>query len=523
MEKTLLYEAFSTLTPVELREFGKFVRSPFFNTKQQVVALYEYLLQCREKGVAPEKEGAWVAINPTPDPSPDGRGDAIQNPSGNAPPFSSNKAKGAWAAVKPFPDGRGDSTRNASGSPSPLPSEEGSGVGLRLANSALLALLEHFWMYREKFEDEGRAKIRLAAAYRKRNLAKHFQITQREARQSRERLPWRHAGYYHDLNLLEWEQYRFDSTVHRNQPLNLQAVSDLMDTAFIARKLQLACLALSHQAVFSTDYHIGLLAPVLAHVEARQLNATPAIGLYYNCYRFLTDARPDAYFDVFRDMLIRHAALFPEEELRALYLLAINFGVKKINESARGWLSATLDLYKGALERDLLLENGLLSRFAFNNIAAIALRTGELDWAEQFVLQYKPRLERHWREATAGLNLARIAYARRDFKTALLNLQRSDYKDLINNLIAKTLQLKIYYETAEFDLLDSHLASMKNFIRRHTATGHYRTNYSRMVRYTQQLMALDFNDAKAVAGLRAQIEKEEILTEKDWLLDMLDG
>jgi hypothetical protein len=473
MEKTLLYEAFSTLSLAEMREFGKFVRSPFFNTNPQPAALFDYLLQCREKGETPNTAGAIAAIF-SPPPHGGGRGEA-------------------------------------------------DGVKLRLANSALLALLEKYWMFQEKFQDRERGKIRLAAAYRKRGLGKHFQITLREARQSRERLPWRHADYFHDLNLLEWEQYQFVAATQRTVPLNLQAVSDLMDTAFVARKLRLACAALSHQAVFKTDYRLGMLEAILAHVASENLAEIPAVGLYFYCYKFLSDpADAMAHFGRFREMLLAHSDQFPPDELRSFYLLAINFGIKKINESAEEWRRLTLDLYKNALERDLLLENGLISRFAFNNIVAIALRTGELDWAENFILQYKPRLERQWREVTASLNLARVAYARRDFKAALLNLQRSDYKDLINNLAAKTLQLKIYYETTEYALLESHLKSMQNFIRRHTAIGHHRTNYSSIVHYTHRLTNLNFNDTKAVAALRQEIEREEILTEKAWLLEMLD-
>lgn len=64
MEKTLLFEAFSTLTPAEIREFGKFVRSPFFNTRPQAVALYEYLAAAREKGNMPDAAGAGAAIMP---------------------------------------------------------------------------------------------------------------------------------------------------------------------------------------------------------------------------------------------------------------------------------------------------------------------------------------------------------------------------------------------------------------------------------------------------------------------------
>jgi hypothetical protein len=290
----------------------------------------------------------------------------------------------------------------------------------------------------------------------------------------------------------------------------------------VVRKLHIACLAASHQTVFKAEYRIGLLDAALAYAESENLIETPAVGLYFFCYKFQTDLPgAEQHFERFRAILAAHAEAFPPDELRTLYLLAINFGIKKINQSAEGWLRATLDLYQGALARKLLLENGQISRFAFNNIIAIALRVGELDWVERFILEHKNLLERQWREATASLGLARVAYARREYKTALLNLQRSDYKDLINNLTAKTLQLKIFYETAEFDLLENHLKGMKNYIKRHTSIGYHRTNYGLIVAYTQQLIGLDFKKKESVDALRAAISGEEILTEKEWLLEML--
>ncbi len=327
MEKTLLWEAFAALSPAEVREFGKFVRSPFFNTRPQLVEWFDFLSECRAQ-------------------------------------------------------------ENAS---LPLPEHLEEGLGVRLANSALLALLEKYLVYKEKFSDEQRGKIRLAAAYRKRNLGRHFQITLREARQSRERQPWRHADYYHDLNLIEWEQYQFDTAQKRTDSLNIQATSDLMDTSFVARKLRLACLAVSHQAVYKTEYRIGLLDAVLA--ESERMADIPAVGLYFHCYHFLTDPfdQGEGHFGHFREMLAACADSFPKEELRTLYLLAINFGIKKANESRAAWLRNTLDLYQAALALELLLENGQISRFAFTNIVAIAVRVGEADWAEKFILEYRPK------------------------------------------------------------------------------------------------------------------------------------
>lgn len=462
MKKTLLWDAFAALGKSELREFDKFVRSPFFNRKAHLVALCAYLRHCRDAGTAPEAPAAFEAV---------------------------------------YPGAAYDDQK------------------MRLANSDLFALLEHFWMYAEKFADAERNKIRLAGAYRKRNLPRHAQIALREARQSRECQPWRHAEYFDDLHRIELEQFQSASAAKRYEAFNLQEISDLLDTTYIARKLRHVCFARSHQAVVNTDYRFGLLDAIFEHVETEGLLKVPAIALYFHACHFLADPGAEAHFSGFRQTLSAHADQFPPDEMRALYLLAINFGVKKSNETGdQHWYRATFDLYREALGRDLLLENGVLSRFAYHNIVGVAIRLLEMTWVEDFIGRYKPALERQYREAAYSLSMARVAYTRKDYRAALLYLQKADYKDFINSLNAKTLQLKIYFETRELDLLESHLDSMKNYIRRQRAVGYHRDNYLNIVRYTRAILRQNPEDPAAVLALRRQIQQEPVLTEKEWLL-----
>ncbi len=463
MQNTQLYRALQTLTATERRGLERFVQSPFFNRSDKPVLLLAYLETCLSPKQEPSAEKA----------------------------FEKTFLKQTYDDAK-----------------------------MRLVSSTLLALLEKYLVYLENEGDESLNHLCLAAAWRKRGLAKPFRAALRDARKQQEKQPWRHAGFYADQTDLEWEQYQFDSSERRTGKLNLQAVSDNADVAFCARKLQLACLALSHQMVYQADYKLNLLDAAL-DFAARHLHI-PVLGLYYHCYRFLSetgDAESD--FQAFNALLREHSNTLPPDEQRTLYLLAINFGIRKINTAGASWPRDTLTLYQNALERGLLLENGRLSRFAFNNMVAIALRLGELVWAETFIINHKQQLERNYRETTASLNLARVAYARRDLATALQNLQFADYKDLINNLIAKTLQLKIYYETGEYTLLESHLGSMKNYIRRHTTIGYHRSNYSRIVYFTEKLMALNFRDEKALEELRKKILEEPLLSEKEWILSQL--
>jgi hypothetical protein len=472
MQRTLLWEAFSTFDNTDLRELAKFVRSPFFNGKPQLVGLFDYLRLCREQNTLPTPEAAFTATYPAAS-----RTDEVK---------------------------------------------------LRLANSDLLALIEHYWVYREKFADYERGKIRLAGVYRRKGLDKHFQITLREARNSRTALPWRHAEYYHDQNLLEWEQFQYAAAQKRYETFNLQEISDLLDTTYIARKLRHVCLGLSHAAVTGQAYRFGLFEELCRYVENEGLLTLPAIGLYYHACRFLagdnTSAETD--FGAFRTLLTAHSGLFPPDEVRTLYLLALNFCIKKSNTggtSTRAWFQQTWELYREALDLQLLLENGVLSRFAFNNIVGVAVRLGHVDWAEHFIEHYTPRVERKFRAAARSLNLARVAYTRRDYSTALLLLQEADYRDLISSMSAKIIQLKIYYETDEYELLDSHLDSIKNYLRRQHGAGYHRDNYLGVVRATRALIRCNTHSTSELQALKADLENQPSLLEREWLLEQVNG
>jgi hypothetical protein len=471
VEKTQLWEAFQQLTPAETSDFNLWIRSPFFNARPVLVALWDYLCMCSRQQKVPATEAALKCIG------------------------KHTKTDG-----KTPPEQR-----------------------LRIANSQLLAQMEQFWLYQEKMSDPELNAVQKVALYRKRNLPRHGQTALREARQILADSPWRNAVHYHHENLLEWEMYMQSTAEKRTEALNLQENTDLIDLVYLSRKLQLVCLIRSHEAVYKTQYRVGMLDAILQ--EAERWLHYPAVGLYFYCYQFLhaPDApEANAFFSHFSALLQEHSKAMPRDEMRTLYLLAINFGIKKSNESAEGWLNATLSLYKNALENQFLIENGNLSKFAFSNIIGIALRVGEIDWAEDFVHQYTPALERQWRDTTASLALARIAYTRTQYRTALLHLQRSDYKDLIHSLTAKTLQMKIFYETSEWNLLESHLKSMHTYLRRHTSFGYHHKNFGHIIQYTRMLMQRSKDERKVPRSLYQEIAAENPLTEKEWLLKMAE-
>jgi len=103
------------------------------------------------------------------------------------------------------------------------------------------------------------------------------------------------------------------------------------------------------------------------------------------------------------------------------------------------------------------------------------------------------------------------------------HLQSADYRDFINNMVAKTLQLKVYYELGEYDLLESHLRNMRTFLRRKRKMSYHQQNYRNIVQLTQRLIALPPMDKAAQKRLRADLLATEPLTERHWLLEKLEA
>jgi hypothetical protein len=466
-ENTLLTEALQTLSRAEWLSWLDFVRSPFFNKKEHLVRLADYGYQCFVSKQVFQRNAAFETTFPDSDAFDDGK--------------------------------------------------------IRLAASRLLTLLEEFWVISDTVGSNASIRLRIPRVYRQRSLSRHFSKTLREAKADCKHQSLRNAEHYDNLLLLENELYEENAVGKRTETFNLQEISDLMDASFVAKKLRHACFSLSHQAVFKVEYQTGLLHQVLDFVEKdTNLQKLPAIALYFHCYRFLTLPNGEEDFRVFRAILAKEENAFPEVEIRSLYRLALNFCIKKINASDSSFYQETMTLYKAVLDKGFLLENGFLSRFSYNNIVVLALKINELAWAEQFIHDYKPKVERAHREALFALNLARIVYLRKDYKAALLHLQNADYKDLIHNLSAKTLQMKIFFELEETDLLEAHLSSMEKFIRRHMGLTYHRESFTHFIRLTRQILQTPSNDLDGKKQLKKAILETPSLSEKEWLLERLE-
>lgn len=118
--------------------------------------------------------------------------------------------------------------------------------------------------------------------------------------------------------------------------------------------------------------------------------------------------------------------------------------------------------------------------------------------------------------------MALLAYSKKDYAQALDLLQKSEYEDLLLNLAAKTVQIKLFYEWGEMDLLHDHLKAMRMFVLRKKVMGYHRENYLNAIQMTFRLLETNPFDRHALHELREAIEQTKPLAEKTWLLEQAE-
>lgn len=467
MYTSKLVDVFYALSKTQLRALRKFVKSPYHNKRQDVVELFELMYKTPlENRTALRKEKVFPKLF----------------------------GKEAYSPDK-----------------------------MDYTMSFLFKTIEQFLIHQHAVSDKTNAQIALMEAYRNLGLNKHFQQSAALALKQQKKEPLRDLNYHERAFNIEFIQYEFLSRQQRNTPKNLQELSTKLDLRFLSQKLKDACRLLAHQAVAKQQYDFGLLNSILPYInEHLEILEHPSIALYYYYYQAATiPEKSEHYFQQFKTTFFNCSQAFQDIELKNVYTLALNYCVKRVNLGQPEYQQELFDFYDAGLRLKILIDNGILSQFTFNNITKLALRLNKIKWTEDFIENYKGLVDERYHDTYVHNAYSMLYFAQGKYEETMVRLQQVDHKELFITLDAKVLLIKVYYQLDEYDVLESFINSFKVFLRRKDILAYHRDIYKNFIRFTQKLINLPPFDKEARLKLLQEIVKTQKLLEKTWLLEQL--
>lgn len=402
-----------------------------------------------------------------------------------------------------------------------FPSQVFNNAALRHTMSYLLSVLRQYLAWAEWQSDMAEQRRYLLSALRNRNLDVLLEKELNRAESALENPETQDAGFYFQRYRMQQERLEKTARHERSARINLQPLPDELTVFYLAEMLRHACSALSHQAIAGQEYRFNLLEKLLELAETEGLLDVPVIAMYYQAYQMLRAPEASAPLERLKTLLLEHENRFSQKEMRGLYLLAINGCIRRMNSGRREYIREAFDLYRAALERDFLTENGVLSGFTYKNIIRIGAALEEHSWTEQFLEDYRTALLPRERDNLYRYNRAFLYFHQQDYARAMPLLQQVELEDTLNNLDARRMLLRSYFELGEWAALESLLQSFGAYLRRQKNLGYHRQTNERLLYFTRRLMELDRGQRQAVEALRVELEATTELAERSWLLSQV--
>jgi len=469
MHRSKLISALGTLTNRELKRFETYINSPFFNSNQKVIDLFNHIKKYH-------------------------------------PSYNGDKISAEVVFSKLFPGEKIDEQK------------------LRYVMSDLTALLESFLGYLEYDKNEIYKKHLLLNAYDIRNLDKFFHSELDAARADQKSALSRDVNFFFNQHLIEENAYLHSlATRPRAISSSLQEAVDNLDYYYLSNRLRYSCAILSRETLLQEKYNNYFLDQIMEFLSRHNLDHVPSISIYRQISFTYLDFENPEHFKKLTILLEKHSKQFPPDEVKDMYTHALNYCLRKLNGGMEEFLPELMGLYKLLISKEIIFENGWLGPIDIKNIVTAALRAGDTEWTEKFLDGYKDRIDPEFRESAYVYNMANLLYHKKEFGKAVRMMQSAEINDIYYHLGAKELLLKTYFDLNESEPFFSLVDAFTNYLKRNKLISDAnRVSHLNFVKYIKKLMQLRLGSKINPDEIKTEMQDLKNMVNLPWLLEKLE-
>ncbi len=292
-----------------------------------------------------------------------------------------------------------------------------------------------------------------------------------------------------------------------------------LDAFYVIEKLRQMCQVANDNNVFGFNMKCYYQPQVLQMLTAKGIKDNLLVQAYYSVYELLTRKEESSFYRL-KKLIQQHGYDIDYSNMAGIFTYARNFCISRVNAGQSNFFNELFDLYEEGLEKGILLVNGEINEQNYKNIVTTALRTRQYEWANDFINDYRYKLNKKVRDNAFNYNMANYLFHITKYDKVPQYLQKVQLADLFYGLDARSLMIKCYYETDEKEAFMNAYQSFRIFVqRRKNVSEQHRRNYLNFLRFAKLLMNLRPRNKAAVTKLAEQINSAKAIADKSWLVE----
>lgn len=393
--------------------------------------------------------------------------------------------------------------------------------------SELKGLVETFLIAKRYLSPENNKQqsLDLATEFRARGLERRHQQVLDLAKKELENAQLEGPNDYLFQHLLACEQHEWQSIYNKsNGDLNVSEVLLSLESYFYSQKTEMLNRLLIQQKQVELQPMLESISYQSWTVPEKELQKNHILELSWEIHLLLKDEQPkvEGFHHLLKSLQSKEHLLKPAT-LAQYYTYLRNICAILIDYQGYSEFSGLMhEIQKDNLARGLFYYNGKIPPYAYFNITHRAININDLQWAMDFVESHKGLvIGENETYDFYRMNKALCYFAEKKYDEALDILPFGNSYS-IYHLMARRLELKIYYETKS-ELLDFKINAFKMFIRRageKMLSQQFHELFANFINLLFQLsQSVGIKDPKRAEQLQKRILAKKRVADRNWLLE----
>jgi hypothetical protein len=411
------------------------------------------------------------------------------------------------------------------------PTEEFMDKRIRDLQSRMLGLVENFLAQLEFMKQDLLISRLTLQQLAERDLERHFTDKIKEAGKKMDK-----EKTINSMNLFSRYSFfkqkrsymqKFKALGKRNE--NYEDITeeiDLFADYTVYKILKYALISKGQDMSIKQDYDFKMLNYILEYLKDRPLDDNPVIKILTNMIILSNDEDDDAAYYVIRDLLKDNIDFIDKEDLRYIYIELYNFTKIRSLKDKPEFKKENYRILKESIENGLYpLDGKYLAESSYMTIIGSGLQEGDFEWTENFMEKYKNMLQPELRNNAYDFCKATFNYRKGNYGEALKGLSKISIDDFYYQLRVKNHQLKIYYETGDFEMAKNIIDSYRHFLSTAKFLPDFvKTRFVNYVNFTSRLVNIHLGgERKNLKDITEEINhiNPSVIENKTWLLEQI--
>lgn len=337
------------------------------------------------------------------------------------------------------------------------------------------------------------------------------------------------------LNLFNLEENRFtNNLINNRQELvtgNIEKSGEYLTIYYLNNILRFYMNNSINKFSFNSVIDVNFPEIILNNInmdelinfmERHNIDFTLNLKLTYYCMLCIKDVNDDETYKKFKSLLFSNFDKLNRDEAHANLHFMESICAQKINSGKAEFYKDLFETYVHEIENNVYNphEHSPLTVMKYRNIYLSAIRVGEFSWAENFINEFKKKLQKEDRQNIVSLAMAQLEFEKKEYESTLEYLKKISTDQLFYKVDVKILSLRSLYELGHYETVISTIESFRRMLNTNTSlTEQYRQKNMNFTGALNMLVKAKMDsDQEGAAKAVEKIKAYDMITNKNWLL-----